>query len=143
MSQNGLCDGFHIVIRNMITPVHNRTRFRSQDKILRSPGPSSPINPILNKLRHTGGIGAGAPTQRNSIIDNRLRNRDPPHNLLQPKDFFARDHVLQFWLISGSGGHDDLLFIDGMSAETLAAGLTMPIRFSRYFSDALELGVAA
>jgi putative radical SAM enzyme (TIGR03279 family) len=39
--------------------------------------------------------------------------------------------------------NDDLLFIDGMSAESLAARLPMPLRFSKHFSDALELGAAA
>jgi putative radical SAM enzyme (TIGR03279 family) len=50
---------------------------------------------------------------------------------------------LDFALLPAEAVNDDLLFIDGMSAETLGAGLPLPIRFSRYFSDALELGAAA
>jgi NifB/MoaA-like Fe-S oxidoreductase len=50
---------------------------------------------------------------------------------------------LDFALLPAEAVNDDLLFIDGMSAETLAAGLPLPIRFSKHFSDALELGAAA
>ena len=50
---------------------------------------------------------------------------------------------LDFALLPAECVNDDLLFIDGMSADTLAARLPMPLRFSKYFSDALEIGAAA
>lgn len=50
---------------------------------------------------------------------------------------------LDFALLPAEAVNDDLFFLDGMSAETLAEGLAMPIRFSKYFDDALELGAAA
>ncbi len=50
---------------------------------------------------------------------------------------------LDFALLPAEAVNDDLLFIDGMSAESLAAVLPLPIRFSKYFSDAVETGVAA
>ncbi|HEV8612071.1 MAG TPA: DUF512 domain-containing protein [Gemmatimonadales bacterium] len=46
-------------------------------------------------------------------------------------------------LLPAEAVNDDLLFIDGVSAEALAAGIGMPIRFSKYFSDAVEAGAAA
>jgi putative radical SAM enzyme (TIGR03279 family) len=55
-----------------------------------------------------------------------------------------RQHTgLDFALLPAEAVNDDLLFIDGMSAEQLAALLPLPIRFSKYFSDAVETGVAA
>ena len=50
---------------------------------------------------------------------------------------------LDFALLPAEAVNDDLLFIDGMRAESLAAVLPLPIRFSKYFSDAVEAGVAA
>jgi putative radical SAM enzyme (TIGR03279 family) len=50
---------------------------------------------------------------------------------------------LDFALLPAEAVNDDLRFIDGMSAESLAARLPLPIRFSKYFSDAVETAVAA
>lgn len=50
---------------------------------------------------------------------------------------------LDFVLLPAEAVNDELLFIDGMSAEALASSLEVPIRFSRYFSDAVVLGAAA
>ena len=50
---------------------------------------------------------------------------------------------LDLALLPAEAVNDDLLFIDGMSAEALAASLPLPLRFSKYFSDAVEPGVAA
>ncbi len=50
---------------------------------------------------------------------------------------------LDLALLPGESVNDDGLFIDGMSAELLAATSPVEIRFSKDFADALELGVAA
>jgi len=50
---------------------------------------------------------------------------------------------LDLALLPGESVNDDGLFIDGMSAELLAAAAPLPIRFSKDFADALEMGVAA
>jgi putative radical SAM enzyme (TIGR03279 family) len=50
---------------------------------------------------------------------------------------------LDLALLPGESVNDDGLFIDGMSAELLAAASPMAIRFSKDFADALELGAAA
>jgi putative radical SAM enzyme (TIGR03279 family) len=50
---------------------------------------------------------------------------------------------LDFVLLPGESVNDDGLFIDSMSADSLAACVPMPIRFSKDFSDALALGAAA
>jgi putative radical SAM enzyme (TIGR03279 family) len=50
---------------------------------------------------------------------------------------------LDLALLPGESVNDDGLFIDGMSAELLAATLPVEIRFSKDFADALELGAAA
>ncbi|MBA3319301.1 MAG: DUF512 domain-containing protein [Gemmatimonadales bacterium] len=50
---------------------------------------------------------------------------------------------LDLALLPGEAVNDDGLFIDGMSAELLAATSPVEIRFSKDFADALELGVAA
>jgi len=50
---------------------------------------------------------------------------------------------LDLALLPAEAVNDDLLFIDGMSAEALAAALPLPLRFSKYFSDAIEPAVAA
>jgi putative radical SAM enzyme (TIGR03279 family) len=50
---------------------------------------------------------------------------------------------LDLALLPGESVNDDGLFIDGMSAELLAAASPVEIRFSKDFADALELGVAA
>ena len=50
---------------------------------------------------------------------------------------------LDLILLPGESVNDDGLFIDGMSAELLAIGSPVEIRFSKDFADALELGVAA
>ncbi len=50
---------------------------------------------------------------------------------------------LDLVLLPGESVNDDGLFIDSLSAETLAAELATPIRFSKDFSDALTLEVAA
>jgi putative radical SAM enzyme (TIGR03279 family) len=55
----------------------------------------------------------------------------------------ARHHELDFVLLPAEAVNDDLLFIDGMSATSLAEALPLPVRFSKYFSDAVEAGVAA
>jgi putative radical SAM enzyme (TIGR03279 family) len=50
---------------------------------------------------------------------------------------------LDLALLPGESVNDDGLFIDGMSAELLAAASPVEIRFSKDFADALETGVAA
>jgi putative radical SAM enzyme (TIGR03279 family) len=50
---------------------------------------------------------------------------------------------LDLALLPGESVNDDGLFIDGMSAELLAAAVPVEIRFSKDFADALEMGVAA
>jgi putative radical SAM enzyme (TIGR03279 family) len=50
---------------------------------------------------------------------------------------------LDLALLPGESVNDDGLFIDGMSAELLAAVSPVEIRFSKDFADALEMGVAA
>jgi putative radical SAM enzyme (TIGR03279 family) len=50
---------------------------------------------------------------------------------------------LDLALLPGESVNDDGLFIDGMSAELLAAASPVEIRFSKDFADALEMGVAA
>ena len=50
---------------------------------------------------------------------------------------------LDLALLPAESINDDGLFIDGMSAELLAAASSVEIRFSRDFADALETGVAA
>jgi NifB/MoaA-like Fe-S oxidoreductase len=50
---------------------------------------------------------------------------------------------LDLALLPGESVNDDGLFIDGMSAELLATAAPVPIRFSRDFADALEIGSAA
>ena len=50
---------------------------------------------------------------------------------------------LDLALLPGESVNDDGLFIDGMSAELLAAASPVEIRFSKDFADALERGVAA
>jgi putative radical SAM enzyme (TIGR03279 family) len=50
---------------------------------------------------------------------------------------------LDLVLLPAEAVNDELLFIDGLSAEALAAGLALPIRFSKYFSDAVEAVAAA
>jgi putative radical SAM enzyme (TIGR03279 family) len=55
----------------------------------------------------------------------------------------ATPTALDLILLPAEAVNDDLLFVDGMSAEALAAALPVPIRFSRHFSDALEVAAAA
>ena len=50
---------------------------------------------------------------------------------------------LDLALLPGESVNDDGLFIDGMSAELLAAASPVEIRFSKDFTDALEMGVTA
>jgi putative radical SAM enzyme (TIGR03279 family) len=50
---------------------------------------------------------------------------------------------LDLALLPGESVNDDGLFIDGMSADLLAAASPVEIRFSKDFADALEMGVAA
>jgi putative radical SAM enzyme (TIGR03279 family) len=50
---------------------------------------------------------------------------------------------LDLALLPGESVNDNGLFIDGMSAEVLAATSPVEIRFSKDFADALELGAAA
>ena len=50
---------------------------------------------------------------------------------------------LDLVLLPGESVNDDLLFIDNLSAEALAASLPMPIRLSTAFSDALLAEAAA
>ena len=50
---------------------------------------------------------------------------------------------LDLALLPGESVNDDGVFIDGMSAELLAAATPVEIRFSKDFADALELGAAA
>jgi NifB/MoaA-like Fe-S oxidoreductase len=51
--------------------------------------------------------------------------------------------ALDFVLLPGESVNDDGLFIDSMSADSLAACVPMPVRFSKDFSDAISLGAAA
>jgi hypothetical protein len=46
-------------------------------------------------------------------------------------------------LLPGESVNDDGLFIDGMSADLLAATSSVEIRFSKDFADAMALGAAA
>ena len=50
---------------------------------------------------------------------------------------------LDLALLPGESVNDDGIFIDGLSAELLAATSPVEIRFSKDFADALEMGVAA
>ncbi len=50
---------------------------------------------------------------------------------------------LDFAVLPGEALNDDALLIDNMSAEELAGRVPIPIRFSKYWSDALETGAAA
>jgi NifB/MoaA-like Fe-S oxidoreductase len=50
---------------------------------------------------------------------------------------------LDLVLLPGECVNDDGLFMDGMSADLLAAASPVEIRFSKDFADALEPGVAA
>ena len=50
---------------------------------------------------------------------------------------------LDFALLPGESINDDHLFIDNLSSDDLAASVPMPIRFSKDFSDALQLEAAA
>jgi len=50
---------------------------------------------------------------------------------------------LDFILLPGEAVNDELLFIDNMSVDALAAELPVPVRLSKDFSDALEAGAAA
>jgi putative radical SAM enzyme (TIGR03279 family) len=50
---------------------------------------------------------------------------------------------LDLALLPGECVNDDGLFMDGMTADQLAAASPVEIRFSKDFADALELGVAA
>jgi putative radical SAM enzyme (TIGR03279 family) len=50
---------------------------------------------------------------------------------------------LDLALLPGECVNDDGLFVDGTSAEEIAAGSPVEVRFSRDFADALETGVAA
>lgn len=58
-------------------------------------------------------------------------------------DAIAGTSGLDLILLPGECLNDDSLFIDNMSAGELAAGASVPLRFSRDFSDALEAGAAA
>jgi putative radical SAM enzyme (TIGR03279 family) len=50
---------------------------------------------------------------------------------------------LDLALLPGESVNDDGFFIDGMSADLLAAASPVEIRFSKDFADALEMGAAA
>ena len=50
---------------------------------------------------------------------------------------------LDLALLPGESVNDEGLFIDGMSADMLAAASPVEIRFSKDVADALGLGVAA
>src|SRR5688572_28930232 len=50
---------------------------------------------------------------------------------------------LDLALLPGECVNDDGLFMDGMTADLLAAASPVEIRFSKDFADALEMGVAA
>jgi putative radical SAM enzyme (TIGR03279 family) len=50
---------------------------------------------------------------------------------------------LDLALLPGESVNDNGLFIDGMSAELLAAAVPVEIRFSKDFADALAMGAAA
>jgi hypothetical protein len=45
---------------------------------------------------------------------------------------------LDWALLPGEALNDNGLFIDGMSETELAGRIRVPVRFSKYFSDALE-----
>ena len=49
---------------------------------------------------------------------------------------------LDLALLPAESVNDDLRFIDGVPAPDLAADVSFPLRFSKHFSDALELGAA-
>jgi len=46
--------------------------------------------------------------------------------------------ALDLVLLPAESVNDDLRFIDGVEAPALAAESTFPLRFSKYFADALE-----
>ena len=50
---------------------------------------------------------------------------------------------LDLALLPGESVNDEGVFMDGMTAELLAAATPVEIRFSKDFADALELGAAA
>jgi NifB/MoaA-like Fe-S oxidoreductase len=50
---------------------------------------------------------------------------------------------LDLALLPGESVNDEGVFMDGMTAELLAAGAPVEIRFSKDFADALEVGAAA
>ena len=58
-------------------------------------------------------------------------------------EVLAGRNDLDLILLPGESLNDDHLFIDNLSADELAAAVSVPIRFSKEFSDALESGAAA
>jgi hypothetical protein len=53
-------------------------------------------------------------------------------------DALAAGPSIDWALLPGEALNDNGLFIDGMSEHALAERIGVPVRFSKYFSDALE-----
>jgi NifB/MoaA-like Fe-S oxidoreductase len=98
---------------------------RALEPLARVTGASFDLLPVVNSLFGasvtTAGLLPGA------AVREALRGR--------------RD--LDLALLPGEAVNDDGLFIDGMSAEVVAATTPVEIRFSKDFADALEAGAAA
>jgi hypothetical protein len=95
------------------------------DPLARITGATFDLLPVVNSL-----FGASVTTAGllpGTAVQEALRGR--------------RD--LDLALLPGESVNDDGLFIDGMSAELLAAASPVEIRFSQDFADALEAGAAA
>jgi len=97
---------------------------------------------VIEALAHASGAEFELLVVENGLFGPRVTTA----GLLPGKSIgaaLAASSGLDLALLPAEAVNDDLLFIDGMSAAELAGGVPMPIRFSKYFSDALEAGIAA
>jgi putative radical SAM enzyme (TIGR03279 family) len=95
------------------------------EPLARATGASFELLPVVNTL-----FGASVTTAGllpGTAIQEALRGRGD----------------LDLALLPGESVNDEGVFMDGMTAELLAAGAPVEIRFSKDFADALEVGAAA
>ncbi len=92
---------------------------------------------VMEPLRQASGATLDLIVLENTVFGKRVTTA----GLLPGRDFLAAlkgRADLDLALLPGEVLNDDRIFIDGMPAVELAAQLAVPIRFSKYFADALD-----
>src|ERR1700682_5179665 len=95
MAEYWASQGPNILYRSDVASIEHRARLRGDHQILAGPGTCAPGDGLLDEFRNVRLRGTGAPNERDRILDDVVRHRNAPHQILQNHDSFRGEHLLE------------------------------------------------